>query len=332
VGIHDNFFELGGHSLLSIRIIDRVNHAGLWLAPGNFFQHQTIAEMAAAITLNRPAESKGAEWSSLVTLQPHGTKPPFFLIHTSPGDVLGYMKLVHHLGSDQPCYGFQSLGLFSREACHASLEEMAAHYVKLLRQFQPEGPYHLGGWCFGADVALEIGQQLVQQGQAVALLVLLETWAHHPPWTCHRYYWDRFKWFVRWCPKRLVPNLLAKARRRLKRERPVMEDAANKFAFEMIQSGPLANREMVHQINRLASRKYKSRYYPGRITLIRSTSTSDRDYLDPAAGFSTLAAELEIHVIPGEHRAVIQEPKVRFLAETLKTCLNRAQASSQKGK
>ena len=135
VGVHDNFFELGGNSLLSIQIIDRLNRAGLNFAASQFFQHQTIAELASVVTSSKAVSSQEQDWSCLVTLQPNGVKPPFYLLHTSPGDVLGYMKLVYYLGSDQPCYGFQSLGLQNPAQSHHSLEEMAAHYIKLMREF-----------------------------------------------------------------------------------------------------------------------------------------------------------------------------------------------------
>ncbi len=48
VGVHDNFFELGGDSILVIQVVARTNRQGLRLLPGQFFQHQTIAELAAA--------------------------------------------------------------------------------------------------------------------------------------------------------------------------------------------------------------------------------------------------------------------------------------------
>ncbi|HEX8336347.1 MAG TPA: amino acid adenylation domain-containing protein, partial [Pyrinomonadaceae bacterium] len=48
VGIHDNFFELGGDSIISIQVIARANRAGLSLTPRQLFQHQTVAELAAA--------------------------------------------------------------------------------------------------------------------------------------------------------------------------------------------------------------------------------------------------------------------------------------------
>jgi amino acid adenylation domain-containing protein/non-ribosomal peptide synthase protein (TIGR01720 family) len=48
VGIHDNFFELGGDSILSIQVIARANQAGLRLTAKDLFQHQTVADLAAA--------------------------------------------------------------------------------------------------------------------------------------------------------------------------------------------------------------------------------------------------------------------------------------------
>ncbi|MDT5271395.1 MAG: hypothetical protein QOH49_3581, partial [Acidobacteriota bacterium] len=48
VSINDNFFHLGGDSILSIQIIARANQAGLRLMPKQLFQHQTVAELAAA--------------------------------------------------------------------------------------------------------------------------------------------------------------------------------------------------------------------------------------------------------------------------------------------
>ncbi|HEV2707576.1 MAG TPA: amino acid adenylation domain-containing protein [Pyrinomonadaceae bacterium] len=50
VGIHDNFFELGGDSILMIQIISKANAVGLHLTLRQFFQHQTVAELAALVS------------------------------------------------------------------------------------------------------------------------------------------------------------------------------------------------------------------------------------------------------------------------------------------
>jgi amino acid adenylation domain-containing protein/thioester reductase-like protein/non-ribosomal peptide synthase protein (TIGR01720 family) len=48
VGMHDNFFALGGDSILAIQIVSRAGRVGVRLVPRQIFQHQTIAELAAA--------------------------------------------------------------------------------------------------------------------------------------------------------------------------------------------------------------------------------------------------------------------------------------------
>ncbi len=47
-GVHDNFFDLGGDSILSIQIVARAEANGVHLTPRMVFEHQTIAELAAA--------------------------------------------------------------------------------------------------------------------------------------------------------------------------------------------------------------------------------------------------------------------------------------------
>ncbi|GER91651.1 hypothetical protein KDW_58130 [Dictyobacter vulcani] len=49
IGVNDNFFGCGGDSILSIQIVAKANQQGLALHPQHFFQHQTIAEMAAML-------------------------------------------------------------------------------------------------------------------------------------------------------------------------------------------------------------------------------------------------------------------------------------------
>ncbi|MEG4271929.1 MULTISPECIES: amino acid adenylation domain-containing protein [unclassified Microcoleus] len=47
VGIYDNFFELGGDSISSIRIVAKINQAGLRVTPKQLFECPTVAELAA---------------------------------------------------------------------------------------------------------------------------------------------------------------------------------------------------------------------------------------------------------------------------------------------
>jgi amino acid adenylation domain-containing protein len=63
IGVNDNYFDLGGASIQSLEIVAQVTEAGLPLALEMLFEHQTVAELAAAIDA-RKAEQEQA------TLQP----------------------------------------------------------------------------------------------------------------------------------------------------------------------------------------------------------------------------------------------------------------------
>lgn len=49
IGAHDNFFALGGDSVQAIQIIALLSRGGLRVSPQQFFQHQTIAALGAAL-------------------------------------------------------------------------------------------------------------------------------------------------------------------------------------------------------------------------------------------------------------------------------------------
>jgi thioesterase domain-containing protein len=53
------------------------------------------------------------------------------------------------------------------------IEHMAAHYLKLICDFRPNGPYLLGGFCNGGLIAYEMSRQLRAQGREVGATVMV---------------------------------------------------------------------------------------------------------------------------------------------------------------
>jgi pimeloyl-ACP methyl ester carboxylesterase len=204
--------------------------------------------------------------------------------------VLCYINLVNLLGEDQPCYGFQSHGHRSLAQAHRSIEEMAAHYVALLREFQPEGPYYLGGWCFGGIVAMEMATQLTAQGQKVGMLALFETAAHKPLRGRLGFYARRVRAFLRMGflrKLRYLKEKLLSGYTRFFHKATYRKIIEERFGFSMAH-GALANREEVYRINLRASHVYPSRPYPGRIWLFNANSVGPERIPDPTGAFETL--------------------------------------------
>src|SRR5580693_6118292 len=167
-----NYFDLGGDSSLAVHMFAQIEKIfGVKLPLATLFEAPTIEELARIL---RRDESP-AGWSSLVAIQPSGSRPPFFCIHGAGGTVLIYRELAQRLGPDQPFYGLQAIGLDASCDPLTSIEDMAALYTKEIRRKQPRGPYYLGGYCMGGTVAFEVAQQLRAAGEEVALLAVFDT-------------------------------------------------------------------------------------------------------------------------------------------------------------
>jgi amino acid adenylation domain-containing protein len=317
IGIHDNFFDLGGHSLLAIQLVERVLAAGLSLTVAQLFQYPTIAQMEKAVTQGGETEHK-----TLVCLKQGAPgRTPFFLMHSAPGDLLGYSNLVHNLPSDQPVYGFQSLGLVDPDNVHSTIPDMAAHYAAVLNDFMPDGPVLLGGWCYGGYVAMETARQLVEKGREVKLLAMIDSWVYPP---CER----RFAFYLRrlqllrvigwrlWFQiiTRRVYNLFADPN----------ADAAKVLGGVQVTQGVLANREEVYRRNRLSALKYHPRFYPGHIAVFRSDVLASWFLPDLTMEWAVLTADQDIYLVPGDHREMLREPAVKVLADRLSFSIQQA--------
>jgi thioesterase domain-containing protein len=74
-----------------------------------------------------------------------------------------------------PLYAVQSPSMDGTPPA-PNVESMAEEYAARIRTVQPHGPYHLLGWSFGGVVAQEIAAQLVDAGEQVGAVVILDTY------------------------------------------------------------------------------------------------------------------------------------------------------------
>lgn len=339
VGITDNFFELGGHSLLAVRVFAQIEKAlGKSLPVVTLFRAPTIAQLANVLR-----QEDVTPTATLVPIQPQGSRPPFFCVHGMGGGVLDYADLARYLGPEQPFYGLQERALDDAHLPFTHLEEMATHYVKEIQTLQPQGPYFIGGYCYGGTVAFEMARQLKQQGHQIALLAIMD---NSPPnvgydesaWKPG--YWLKFfknlpYWlhdFVQLSPAQMWARIKRKVRiagQALARRIRPANGEPTWADIEAIIDDDLSQIPQRH--HRLLKAHYKamSNYVPqpyrGKVTLFRTRRRSLFGPFDPRMGWGGLATEgVEIKEIVGFHANILQEPHVQILARQLKASLDQA--------
>uniref|UniRef100_A0A4X2LHQ6 Fatty acid synthase n=1 Tax=Vombatus ursinus TaxID=29139 RepID=A0A4X2LHQ6_VOMUR len=85
------------------------------------------------------------------------TERPLFLVHPIEGSITVFHSLAAKLSI--PTYGLQC----TKAAPLDSIQSLASYYIDCIKQVQPEGPYRIAGYSYGACVAFEMCSQLQAQ-------------------------------------------------------------------------------------------------------------------------------------------------------------------------
>lgn len=209
-----DFGDLGIDSILTISILLEIrNLTGLDLPSSLFTAHPTVSSLAGFLSqkmgciatpqsaasstsssavasalgspaASTPATSRGSSPSPmsrgytsksfLLQGRPSPTTSALFLLPDGSGSALSYIDL-QSLGGiavyalDSP---FVKCPL---EYVDLHFSKVAAVYIAEIKRLQPQGPYLIGGWSMGGIFAFEVAKQLLESGDAIKALVLVDS-------------------------------------------------------------------------------------------------------------------------------------------------------------
>jgi amino acid adenylation domain-containing protein len=262
IGVFDHFFEIGGHSLMAARLVDEIEcETGLETPLAVLFADDTIAGIARALR-----EGSGGLDAALVTINDSGALPPFVFVHGALNGGGFYSRsLAYALGPERPVVIVHPHGP-DGSPIPGTIEEMASDRIRALREHRPRGPYFIGGYCNGAYVAFEIARQLMQAGEQVPVVILIEARAPRRGSNDGSAAGDSFVTFDRHGGFRVLSPHDRRSETQLRYLR----------AIDLYAGGP----------------------YAGHIVVVRSRRLDD---LRPELGWAQLASSAETHILPGDH-------------------------------
>ena len=320
IGIYDDLQSLGASSLAVASLAVRIQSVFRTTVPVmEIFQAGTIEKMAALL---QSRDKSPLTHSPLAPIHPRGTKPPLFLC-----EGIGlYYTLVPYLGDDQPLYGLVT----ELVTDYPQVKDLASHYVSVVLDTQPKGPYHLGGASFGGLVAFEMAQQLHAMGHQVGLLALLDT----PGPGAYRLKTpaSRAIGHARNLMRYGYPYAKAKLVKPLRR---LTQKISHGHPDTTSTSQLIADVDQLRSLFHRTAATYEIKPYTGRITLFTLTQRDGMSdslfdpalgYVNPFLGWDSVATlGVERYELEGEHTTIFREPFVRALGEQLRQCLDREQ-------
>ncbi len=304
-GVDDSFFDLGGHSMLAVRMLGRIetsfrNHLPLNL----LFERPTIADIAQHLETADDGRDR-----PLVVLRTGRRHQGLFLL----AGARMYQALAQQLDIDMPVYGLFSQAEIdllewpvSQPLPNLSIGSLADTYLQTIREWQPHGPYHLGGFSIGGVVAYEVAQRLRQQGEQVELLVMLDCALPGRGW------------------KHLKSGLVRRLRilrsEGWKHLTHVWRQARH---LEAVRTLPGGRRNQAYA---QAIREYQATACSLPVAFFQAAADPSSE---PAYGWSALASNMVIERVPGRHMDILEMPQATVLAHHLTQQLLKARSAAE---
>jgi acetoacetyl-CoA synthetase len=323
IGLQDDFFELGGNSLHAATLIAKIRIlTGCSLPIACFLHAPTIERLAQMIRAGEAVTPSGP-----VILHEGDRARPLFIAHSVGGTVLELWALAREMDCHSAVYGIQARGLHEGEVANSRVEDMAADYVAQIRSVQPHGPYTLAGFSLGGLIAFEMAQQLLQCGEKVELVALVDSQVDQqcltfPAWLAHQR--SRAALEIReirarpW--RQSVSYIFAKATHFADRLRIVAGKAPKRSGFDEQTFGGLTLPPYLRRIIaglRVAMAAYRPKPYAGKVTFFQSTIRNPR-WPNPRGVWKRVCqGGLEVVEITWGHNALLLPPKVAYLAHAL---------------
>lgn len=102
-------------------------------------------------------------------------KAKMVFVHTGNTGSEAYFNFAERIKRDFAFSIIEPYNLYHPDKAKYGIKNIAKKYIEILKKHQPQGPYILGGWCYGGIVAHEMACQMQALGEKVEMLIMLDS-------------------------------------------------------------------------------------------------------------------------------------------------------------
>jgi len=319
IGVLDDWFAIGGSSVAAVALFGAISDRfGVGLPLNTLLSHPTIEALANVV--DGPGDAVVGT-RCLIPLHTEGSRVPLVGIHGGRGGVLFYRKLWKRLGTDQPMYLMQPVGLDGVTPPLDTVPAMAERYVSELREVQPSGPYQLIGFCFGGVVALEMAGLLEAAGEEVSLVAVIDGGLPVAPADAK----SAFSRVLGVYRKRGAKGALRTAQARVDKTRADKTRGAKKRrtlawdgSFGKEEAAKVTAHDRIGEACHRAFVTCVPKPVSAPIVLIRSSWDQGGEGRDWHVGWGQYTPTFVATVVDGQHKGLFDMPAVESLAELIR--------------
>jgi len=234
----------------------------------------------------------------LVPIKRSGDAPPVFFVPSAGTTALSLVHLARSLKNPHPIYAFEFTELPIDDERPVTVEQLASLCINEIRSVQADGPYFVGGHCWGGVVAFEIAARLEATGDKVARLLLLES---VPP-SGSEVIADDKRLLNRTEIAAAVSDQCEQMRENLSRLPAEIADRFGSLSWELID----------------VASHYRANRISARLLLIRTPSYSNAVFQN---WNHLTSGSVEEHIIPGDAFSILAAPGVKAVGDRLDEAL-----------
>jgi thioesterase domain-containing protein len=271
--------------------------------------------------------------SHIKPLRTSGSGSPLFCFPGAGDRPTRFRELTAFLPDSQPVYAIDLDSLWGIEQ-EFSIEQLARFYLDRIRKIQRSGPYFLCGYSFGGLVAYEVAMRLIDEGDSVSLIALLDT--PNPALKSNLSVTDAVQFHKSYLINRLKKYYRMLVRCDFKQMTlsglAFMSTNFGSFFLPAVKVGfRIVNRPLptvlgAHDPTTVFSKAWRS-YVPKRygksVVFFRVQDRGPEYDHDLSMGWDTyVTGGVQVHIVPGGHLDMMSVPAVCVLAEKLATYLD----------